>query len=90
MADDNTSGDSGKLLYCSFCGKSQNEVRKLIAGPSVFICDECVDLCNDIIREEIQEATSDSDNSKLPIPEEINEILNQYVIGQQQAKGFCR
>ena len=86
MADDNTSGDSGKLLYCSFCGKSQNEVRKLIAGPSVFICDECVDLCNDIIREEIQEATSESDNSKLPIPEEINEILNQYVIGQQQAK----
>ena len=86
MADDSTSGDSGKLLYCSFCGKSQNEVRKLIAGPSVFICDECVDLCNDIIREEIQEATTDSDSSKLPIPEEINEILNQYVIGQQQAK----
>ena len=86
MANDSTSGDSGKLLYCSFCGKSQNEVRKLIAGPSVFICDECVDLCNDIIREEIQEATTDSDSSKLPIPEEINEILNQYVIGQQQAK----
>jgi ATP-dependent Clp protease ATP-binding subunit ClpX len=86
MADESTSGDSGKLLYCSFCGKSQNEVRKLIAGPSVFICDECVDLCNDIIREEIQEATGDSDNTKLPIPEEINDILNQYVIGQQQAK----
>jgi len=86
MTDDNTSGDSGKLLYCSFCGKSQNEVRKLIAGPSVFICDECVDLCNDIIREEIQEASSEGDNSRLPIPEEINEILNQYVIGQQRAK----
>ena len=53
MTEETTSGDSGKLLYCSFCGKSQNEVRKLIAGPSVFICDECVDLCNDIIREEI-------------------------------------
>lgn len=86
MADDSTSGDSGKLLYCSFCGKSQNEVRKLIAGPSVFICDECVDLCNDIIREEIQETTTDGDSSKLPIPEEINEILNEYVIGQKQAK----
>ena len=86
MADDNSSGDSGKLLYCSFCGKSQNEVRKLIAGPSVFICDECVDLCNDIIREEIQESGSDGESTKLPIPEEINDILNQYVIGQQQAK----
>jgi len=86
MADDNSSGDSGKLLYCSFCGKSQNEVRKLIAGPSVFICDECVDLCNDIIREEIQESGSEGESTKLPIPEEINDILNQYVIGQQQAK----
>ena len=82
----NTSGDNGKLLYCSFCGKSQNEVRKLIAGPSVFICDECVDLCNDIIREEIQEANNEGEDAKLPIPEEINEILNQYVIGQQKAK----
>lgn len=86
MTDENTSGDNGKLLYCSFCGKSQNEVRKLIAGPSVFICDECVDLCNDIIREEIQEAGTDGDDAKLPIPAEINEILNQYVIGQQKAK----
>ena len=86
MTDESTSGDNGKLLYCSFCGKSQNEVRKLIAGPSVFICDECVDLCNDIIREEIQESSSESDDSKLPIPAEINEILNQYVIGQQKAK----
>ena len=86
MTDESTSGDSGKLLYCSFCGKSQNEVRKLIAGPSVFICDECVDLCNDIIREEIQEAGTEGDDAKLPIPAEINEILNQYVIGQQKAK----
>ena len=86
MTDESTSGDNGKLLYCSFCGKSQNEVRKLIAGPSVFICDECVDLCNDIIREEIQEATSEDEDAKLPIPEEINDILNQYVIGQQKAK----
>jgi len=86
MTDESTSGDNGKLLYCSFCGKSQNEVRKLIAGPSVFICDECVDLCNDIIREEIQEAASEDEEAKLPIPEEINDILNQYVIGQQKAK----
>ncbi|MDG2459582.1 MAG: ATP-dependent Clp protease ATP-binding subunit ClpX [Luminiphilus sp.] len=86
MTDDNSSGDSGRLLYCSFCGKSQNEVRKLIAGPSVFICDECVDLCNDIIREEIQESVNEGEAAKLPIPEEISDILNQYVIGQQQAK----
>jgi len=74
-----------KLLYCSFCGKSQHEVRKLIAGPSVFICDECVDLCNDIIREEIEESVSEA-TSKLPKPREIKEILDQYVIGQEQAK----
>ena len=86
MTEETTSGDSGKLLYCSFCGKSQNEVRKLIAGPSVFICDECVDLCNDIIREEIQESSSEDGSTKLPIPAEINEILNQYVIGQEKAK----
>ena len=86
MTEETTSGDSGKLLYCSFCGKSQNEVRKLIAGPSVFICDECVDLCNDIIREEIQESSGEEGSTKLPIPAEINEILNQYVIGQQKAK----
>jgi ATP-dependent Clp protease ATP-binding subunit ClpX len=78
-------GDDGKLLYCSFCGKSQHEVRKLIAGPSVFICDECVELCNDIIREEMQEGIGDA-KSKLPKPREINEILGQYVIGQEQAK----
>jgi len=74
-----------KLLYCSFCGKSQHEARKLIAGPSVFICDECVDLCNDIIREEIEESVGEA-TSKLPKPREINEILAQYVIGQDQAK----
>jgi len=76
-----------KLLYCSFCGKSQHEVRKLIAGPSVFICDECIELCNDIIREEIQgdEATK-LVKSNLPVPHEICQILNQYVIGQDAAK----
>lgn len=77
---------SGKLLYCSFCGKSQHEVRKLIAGPSVFICDECVDLCNDIIREEIQESASEGGSQKLPKPHEISAILDQYVIGQARAK----
>jgi len=76
-----------KLLYCSFCGKSQHEVRKLIAGPSVFICDECIDLCNDIIREEASTDTSQkSQKGDLPSPHEICEILDQYVIGQIQAK----
>jgi ATP-dependent Clp protease ATP-binding subunit ClpX len=79
-------GDGDRLLYCSFCGKSQHEVRKLIAGPSVFVCDECVELCNDIIREEIQEKSAGSVGSKLPIPSEIKQILDEYVIGQQQAK----
>mgnify|MGYP000497106181 CR=1 FL=1 len=78
--------DSGKLLYCSFCGKSQHEVRKLIAGPSVFICDECVDLCNDIIREEVQDSQAESSGHKLPSPKEISAILDQYVIGQLRAK----
>ncbi len=78
-------GDDGKLLYCSFCGKSQHEVRKLIAGPSVFVCDECVELCNDIIREEMQEKSS-AGGDKLPKPQEINEVLNEYVIGQERAK----
>ncbi|MDH3831829.1 MAG: ATP-dependent Clp protease ATP-binding subunit ClpX [Gammaproteobacteria bacterium] len=81
----NGKGEDGKLLYCSFCGKSQHEVRKLIAGPSVFVCDECVELCNDIIREEMQEKTA-SGGEKLPKPQEINEVLNEYVIGQIRAK----
>ena len=77
--------DGGKLLYCSFCGKSQHEVRKLIAGPSVFICDECVELCNDIIREELQESAG-SESGELPKPHEINRVLDEYVIGQEHAK----
>ena len=75
-----------KLLYCSFCGKSQHEVKKLIAGPSVFICDECIELCNDIIREEVHTADVKSAKSDLPVPQEICDILNQYVIDQVQAK----
>ena len=72
--DRNGKGDDGKLLYCSFCGKSQHEVRKLIAGPSVFVCDECVELCNDIIREEMQEKSAGG-GSKLPKPQEIKDVL---------------
>jgi len=78
-------GDDGKLLYCSFCGKSQHEVRKLIAGPSVFICDECVELCNDIIREELEDR-QDHTSAKLPKPHEIKAVLDEYVIGQERAK----
>ena len=78
--------DSDRLLYCSFCGKSQHEVRKLIAGPSVFICDECVELCNDIIREEIREKPSVGVGSSLPTPHEIRNILDEYVVGQELAK----
>ena len=80
-------GKGEKLLYCSFCGKSQHEVRKLIAGPSVFVCDECVELCNDIIREEVQEEKNAASNKKkFPTPREINQILDEYVIGQTDAK----
>lgn len=90
MSDDiNGKGgsDDSKLLYCSFCGKSQDEVKKLIAGPSVFICDECVDLCNDIIKEEIQDAEeTQEEGDRLPTPAEIKENLDAYVIGQERAK----
>jgi ATP-dependent Clp protease ATP-binding subunit ClpX len=86
MSDD-TRGrhDDGKLLYCSFCGKSQHEVRKLIAGPSVFVCDECVELCNDIIREELEDRAERA-RDKLPKPHEIKKVLDEYVIGQERAK----
>ena len=87
MSDHRTDGDkNGKLLYCSFCGKSQHEVRKLIAGPQVYICDECVDLCNDIIREEIKDISPKRDADKLPVPREIRAHLDDYVIGQEHAK----
>src|ERR1019366_8950224 len=84
MADDKKSGD--KLLYCSFCGKSQHEVRKLVAGPSVFVCDECITLCNDIMREEIQNDQIKTGKSDLPVPTDICATLDEYVIGQEQAK----
>ncbi|KAE8177989.1 ATP-dependent protease ATP-binding subunit ClpX [Photobacterium carnosum] len=86
MTDKRKEGSSSKLLYCSFCGKSQHEVRKLIAGPSVYICDECVDLCNDIIREEIKEVMTKSDSDELPTPQQIRNNLDDYVIGQSHAK----
>ncbi|MBE9549266.1 MAG: ATP-dependent Clp protease ATP-binding subunit ClpX [Proteobacteria bacterium] len=86
MSDqENSSSESSKILYCSFCGKSQHEVRKLIAGPSVYICDECVELCNDIIREELDDVET-GEREKLPIPREIHDFLNEFVIGQGKAK----
>ena len=81
-----TGSDSKSTLYCSFCGKSQHEVRKLIAGPTVFICDECVELCNDIIREETKGAATGKKDGEVPTPREICEVLNDYVIGQDRAK----
>jgi len=86
MTEIKKGGEGGKLLYCSFCGKSQHEVRKLIAGPSVFICDECVELCNDIIREEITEISPKESKEALPSPIEIRESFDDYVIGQDHAK----
>ena len=82
----NNKVEEGKLLYCSFCGKNQNEVKKLIAGPSVYVCNECVDLCNDIIREEDEVKDEEVSGSNLMIPEKIRETLDDYVIGQSKAK----
>ncbi len=88
MSDDKrgSSSDGEKLLYCSFCGKSQHEVRKLIAGPSVFVCDECVELCNDIIRDEVSDKAADERRKRLPTPQELCNHLDDYVIGQEKAK----
>ena len=85
MSDKDNNKEEDKLLYCSFCGKNQNEVRKLIAGPSVYICNEWIDLCNDIIKEEISEAT-ESEEEGFPVPIEIKASLDEYVIGQDEAK----
>ncbi|ORU91380.1 MAG: ATP-dependent Clp protease ATP-binding subunit ClpX [Cycloclasticus sp. symbiont of Poecilosclerida sp. N] len=87
MSDDKENGEKdSKVLICSFCGKNQHEVKKLIAGPSVFVCDECVALCNDIIQEELEENDAANIDGDLPKPSEIKEALDKYVIGQQQAK----
>ena len=88
MSDDSRGkNEDGKLLYCSFCGKSQHEVRKLIAGPSVFICDECVELCNDIIREELEDS-GEAGHDKLPKPQEINAILDEGLVEKKRGRGM--
>jgi len=86
MSKKGNGSDRDNLLFCSFCGKNQNEVRKLIAGPSVYICDECVDLCNDIIKEELNESTQSEEKEDILVPKEIKSKLDQYVIGQEEAK----
>jgi len=86
LSDTTTTNTPEKVLYCSFCGKSQHEVKKLIAGPSVFICDECIDLCTDIIQEEIAKLPKEEGDDSLPTPHQIRENLDQYVIGQDHAK----
>lgn len=86
MADREQPDEESNVLYCSFCGKSQHEVRKLIAGPSVYICDECVELCNDIIREEVQDGSQGIELLNLPTPKQIAHFLNEYVVGQNSAK----
>jgi ATP-dependent Clp protease ATP-binding subunit ClpX len=83
--EDKNTTDADKVLYCSFCGKSQHEVRKLIAGPSVYVCDECVELCNDIIKEEVPDI-AEEEEKELPVPKEIFKFLEEYVIGQEQPK----
>ena len=85
MADSKGKNEE-KLLFCSFCGKNQNEVRKLIAGPSVYICNECIDLCNDIIQEEINETAEEVEEERFQVPKEIKANLDDYVIGQEEAK----
>jgi ATP-dependent Clp protease ATP-binding subunit ClpX len=86
LSDKNTTNSADKVLYCSFCGKSQHEVKKLIAGPSVFICDECIDLCTDVIQEELAKLPKGEGDDALPTPHQIRENLDQYVIGQDHAK----
>lgn len=86
MSDKKKSDKEEKIMRCSFCGKNQHEVRKLIAGPAVFVCNECVELCNDIIREELQNEEATDASTSLPTPTEIHAVLNEYVIGQEHAK----